>query len=77
MNKARRKELESIVSIIESAAESLEYTISDEEDAYDRLPESIQESQRGDEMEENVSDLNDALSSLEEAVEIINDVISK
>ena len=77
MNKARRKELESIVSIIESAAESLEYTISDEEDAYDRLPESLQESQRGDEMEENISDLNDALSSLEEAVEIINDVISK
>lgn len=77
MNKARRKELESIVSIIESATESLEYTISDEEDAYDRLPESLQESQRGDEMEENISDLNDALSSLEEAVEIINDVISK
>ena len=77
MNKQRRRDLEDIVSKIEGAISDLEYVINDEEAAYDALPESLQYSEKGEAMEDNVSDLNDALADLESAVDQINDVIER
>jgi len=59
MNKNRRTELQKVIN-------SLENVITDEQDAYDNMPEGIQESERGESMETGLDSLNEAKDLLEE-----------
>jgi hypothetical protein len=77
MNKARRKWLEDIYNRLEVLKDELENISAEEQDAYDNLPEGIQDSERGDAMEENVSDIDDAASSIEEIMDTIQDIIDR
>lgn len=77
MNKARRKWLEDIYNRLEVLKDELENLSVEEQDAYDNLPESLQDSERGDAMEENVSDIDDAASSIEEIMDTIQDIIDR
>jgi hypothetical protein len=77
MNKARRKWLEDIYNRLEVLKDELENISAEEQDAYDNLPEGIQDSERGDVMEENVSDIDDAASSIEEIMDTIQDIIDR
>lgn len=79
MNNKRRKQIyaaiektQSAIDLLEEAENILTETLgeieeieSDEQDAYDNLPESLQMSERGEVMEEAVSNLQDAESSLD------------
>lgn len=47
MNKARRKEIAAIVAELEGLKDRLETIASDEREAFDNMPESLQESERG------------------------------
>lgn len=58
MNADRRKQISEAKSILESVRD-------DEQSAFDNLPEGLQQSERGQAMEQNVSYLDDAISSLE------------
>lgn len=53
------KALEHVKNMVEGARD-------DEEEAFDNLPEGIQEGERGDTMQEAIDSLNDALEQLEE-----------
>lgn len=77
MNKARRKWLEDIYNRLEVLKDELENLSVEEQDAYDNLPESLQDSERGDAMEENVSDIDDVASSIEEIMDTIQDIIDR
>ena len=81
MNNVRRKWLRSIIEQLETVHSSLE-TIKEEdldslrdeeEEAYENLPCGIQESDRGCRMEEIISDMDDALSSLEYAIDNLSE----
>jgi len=72
MNKENRKELEKAISLIEDAKQIIESIKDDEQDKFDNLPEGLQQSERGEKFEENVSVLDDALSQLEEAIDNIS-----
>lgn len=65
MNKQRRKEITIALDLIANAKDILECMMCDEQNALDHLPESIRCSEKGDEMEENVSSLEYAFDSLE------------
>ena len=52
MNKIRRKALADIVDALETLRESLETVRDEEETAFDNMPESLQESERGEQNEE-------------------------
>ena len=65
MNNQRRKEIKSIIKTLEESVERLNSVCSDEEDAFDNMPESLQYSLRGDEMQENINTLEDAVSAIE------------
>ena len=54
---------------------SLEDVRDEEESAFDNLPESIQESERGETMQEIVDALYDACDSLEETIDSLNEII--
>lgn len=75
MNKTRRKQIEAVRTILSTALETLEGLRDDEEDAFDNLPESIRESERGETMQEAVDNLYDACDSLEEAIDSLDSVL--
>ena len=52
MNKARRKQLVALRAKVEELQELLEEIRDDEQDALDNLPESLQDSGRGKDMEQ-------------------------
>lgn len=46
----------------------LQELTSDEESAYDNMPESIQQSEKGDVMQEGIDNLNEAVDYLSDAI---------
>ena len=70
MNKARRKKIGQIVEELERQMDFLNDVLYDEQDAFDSIPENLQYSMRGEESQ-------DAISGMEEAVEQIETVIEK
>ena len=101
MNNNRRKTLKSLIKQLEEVYEKFENLKSDceeisqaisdirneEEEAYDNLPEGIQESERGERMQEVIEhlesaideidnvDIDDILSYLDSTTEAINNAI--
>lgn len=77
MNEKRRKQLANAVEVLNNVLELLEEVTADEQDAYDNLPESIQDSDRGEAMQENVDDMEDASSSLQDIIDQLQDIIDR
>lgn len=71
MNAKRRKELEKVIELIEDAKNKLEALKDEEQEAFDNMPESLQYSEKGERMEEIISNLDDSLSDLESTIENI------
>lgn len=68
MNKARRINITKIADNLQALKSDVESIQSEEQDAYDNLPESIQDGERGDRMQEAIDNLDDALTLIDEAV---------
>lgn len=77
MNKARKQHIEAVINRIGELQAELEGIRDEEQNAYDNMPESIQESERGEKMCQNIDDLEYAFSALEEAAEYLNDVAQR
>lgn len=76
MNKARRKWLQSVIDALEEQKCEIESIQEEEQEAYDNMPEGLQEAERGqtiyencDTLESAASDLEDIISNLQEALE--------
>ncbi len=65
MNNVRRKRIGEAMKHLSLARELLETVRDEEQEAYDNLPENLQESERGQKMEEAVDTLDTAVSDLE------------
>jgi len=72
MNKARREQLNKIFSNIEEIVSRLETIRDEEQDAYDNLPESFQDSEKGQAAQQAIGYLEDALGELDSANGNIN-----
>ena len=75
MNKARRKMIEDACGLISNAREILEQVKEEEDDAYNNLPESFQDSEKGEQMYEYIDTLEDVIGSLEEAEESAYEIV--
>ena len=71
MNKERRKKINSALCMLSSAKDILEEVSSAESEAYDNLPEGLQNSGRGEDMEEWIERLDTVCYGIDE---IINDL---
>lgn len=69
MNKQRRKRITEAMELLQQAQAIIEEVKDEEQDAFDNLPEGLQGSERGEAMEE-------AISNLEEAYDNMDDIIS-
>lgn len=75
MNKARRKELSKAAEMLRDAYSIIESCKDDEEEAYDNLPESFQDGERGGEMQEYIDTMEEALDQIDEAANAIEEIV--
>ena len=74
MNKKRRKEIENLRESISETKAKLQDLLDEEQQAFDNMPESIQESERGEEMQVFFVYMEAAIDSLEEATESLTEI---
>jgi len=75
MNKARRKELEKALKMLEDAKEIIGFVQEEEQEAFDNMNEGLQQTETGQTIEQKASELEEAASSLEDIVESLEEVI--
>lgn len=66
MNRERRKRIMQLAEKLSEVRTSLESILNEEEDAFDNMPESLQESERGEQMQEYIEVMGEAISYIEE-----------
>ena len=71
MNKQRRSTLRAINDRLSTIKDEIETVMDEEQDAYDNLPDGIRDGSQGDQMADNVSELQGVIDTIE------NDVIDK
>ena len=71
MNRIRRKSLRAILgqmdelsTVLETIKEALQDVLNEEQEAYDNLPEGLQEADRGQQMQEYIEPLEGVVDSL-------------
>ena len=72
MNKARRKEIQKAIEKIEDLVQQMR---DDEEDAFNSMPEGLQESENGLVSQEAQENLEAAIDALEEAISYLEDIV--
>lgn len=68
MNKQRRNKIKNNINALEIIKSNLEDILSEEEDYFNNMPENLQGSMRGEDSEE-------AIDALTEAIDLINECI--
>lgn len=74
MNNSRRKDISIAAALIERARAMLEDAANAEQDAFDNMPESLQDSEKGQTMEEVIGVLEEAAQGLETALDELNEL---
>lgn len=74
MSKARRDQLRMVIQKIGNVIQALETILYDEQEAYDNIPESLKESDRGTESMEAQDNMEAAIQALEEATACLEEM---
>ncbi len=75
MNKVRRKTLAGIIDKLSAINEDLQMVLDEEAEARDNVPESLQESERYEQMDEACDSMEECVSSIEEIIDSLQEVI--
>ena len=67
MNRDRRKWITEVVGRFQGIRNEIELIRDEEQEAFDSLPESLQDGERGDMMQQAIDHLEEALQAIEEA----------
>lgn len=70
MNKQRRKRIEEALERIQEGLDILEEVGEEEQEAFNNLPEGLQESEKGETMEQNIETLIGFIDSVEDFGEV-------
>lgn len=65
MNQQRRARITALISQLVDLENELNEVLSEEQDAYDNMPEGLQNSQRGEQMQNSISYLENAQGTLD------------
>lgn len=69
MNKDRRKRISEIQATLDAAKADLESVASEERDAFENMPENMQQGDKGQAMEQAADALEEAVSELDSIIE--------
>jgi len=75
MNKQRLKQIENVHTQLFALKRQLDRIMSDEEYAFDNMPEGLQQSANGERSEEAMNNLDDAISHIDEAIDSLNEIM--
>lgn len=75
MNKQRRNRLQKVIDQLEELKQEVSYICEEEQEAYDNMPESLQDGERGSQMYENISTLEDQESNFDDLIESLQEVV--
>lgn len=75
MNKTRRKQIEGVISRLEELQEQVSILAEEERDAFDNLPEGLQESERGEQMSENADNLEECDTDFEDLLDKLREIV--
>lgn len=75
MNKVRRAQLAKAIELLADARLIIDEVMEEEQEAFDNMPEGIQSSFRGEQMEEFIYMMEEAIDNLEEMESTIQDEI--
>ena len=73
MNAARRKRLAKVTDLLQEAKDLLQTVMDEERDALDNMPDSLRESDRGQEIEAGLDAMEEAFNEVESAMAQIED----
>ena len=71
MNKERRKQLNRSFALIDEAMDIIQGVMDEEQEAYDNLPESFRNGERGEQMSGNIESLEEVTGYLEDAKSVM------
>ena len=74
MNKVRRDQIHMVIQKISNVIQALEIILSDEQDAYDNMPDGLKESERGINSMDAQESIESAMSALEEASACLEEI---
>lgn len=75
MNAKRRNTIKHIIDKIDDIVMELEMVLDEEQEAYDNMPENIQESDRGSEMCDGIDAMTDVRDMIEEAGVTLSELV--
>lgn len=75
MNKQRRTEIRNLKNSLEMIKYRLELTLTDEQLAYDNIPESLLESKKAETSEEAINVLEDIVQNIEDIISDLGEII--
>lgn len=77
MNKERRKQIEEVISKLEDIRDEIEEISMDEMGAFDALPESLQDGERGQQIYDNANDIEYQSSMVDDVISELQDIIER
>lgn len=77
MNAIRRKWLEKIISQLEDLQQEVQEMAEQERECFENLPDSLQESERGETMEENADDLDNTDYDFDSLLDTLREVVDR
>lgn len=75
MNAQRGKWINSVWDKLDELKSEIESIMEEEQEAYDNLPESIQDGERGEKMQEAIDNLSNSMDSIDEAISYLESAI--
>ncbi len=75
MNKQRRSILSKVIGELQNALSQLETIQEEESEAFDNMPEGLQSSSKGSQIEENIDVLEAAVSNIEDVIDSLGELI--
>lgn len=77
MNNTRRAQLRKAIELMNEAQGIIEEMLQEEQEAYDNMPEGLQESERGEAMSDNIYEMEETYDSLGDLVNTIEDIVDR
>jgi t-SNARE complex subunit (syntaxin) len=75
MNKKRRGRLEKLVGPLEDIKSQIETILEEEQEAFDNIPENLQDGEKGEKSQNVISSIESVIQSIDEAISSINESI--
>lgn len=73
MNDKNRKQIQKWIDNLEEIKTGIENMVFEETDKYDNMPESLQESERGESIQEAIENLDSSTMSIDDAIEYLQE----